>query len=127
MAEHAGLGSPLALGGRTSSCWPLPLALGERTSSVRSTLAAVAGGGYPRWRPRRGRVGQRGRDSMVVHVTIHAGVSCPHEWTTFESSWTLLIRPVWTLVRLEQRLGTGMTHFVSSWTEMPQAHKFEDR
>jgi hypothetical protein len=30
-------------------------------------------------------------------------------------------------VRSEQRLGTRMTHFVSSWTGMTQQHNFEDR
>jgi hypothetical protein len=74
---------------------------------------------------------RRGGPSAVNlrQVNDHVGVSCQHKWTSvtqFESSWTLL-RPVWTLVRPEQRLGTGMTHFLSLWTGMTQAHKFEDR
>jgi hypothetical protein len=30
-------------------------------------------------------------------------------------------------VRPEQLLGTSVTHFMSSWTDMTQQHKFEDR
>jgi hypothetical protein len=30
-------------------------------------------------------------------------------------------------VRPEQRLGTGMTHFLSLWTGMTHVRKFEDR
>jgi hypothetical protein len=36
-------------------------------------------------------------------------------------------RPIWTLVTPEQRLGTEMTHFLSSWTGMTKTHKFKDR
>jgi hypothetical protein len=36
-------------------------------------------------------------------------------------------RPVWTCSGPEHRLGTSVTHFVSSWTGLTQQHKFEVR
>jgi hypothetical protein len=35
--------------------------------------------------------------------------------------------PFGPVVRHKQRLLTSVAHFVSSWTDMTQQHKFEDR
>jgi hypothetical protein len=48
----------------------------------------------------------------------------PHKHAT--SSWGTSPDPFGPAVRPEQRLGTGMTYFVSLWTGMTQQHKFED-
>jgi hypothetical protein len=56
---------------------------------------------------------------LVVTLAFHVSTNdllCCH--------WNLM-RPVWTLVRPEQCLGIGVTHFLSSWTEITQTHKFE--
>jgi hypothetical protein len=49
----------------------------------------------------------------------------PHEHVT--SSWVTGLDLFGSAMRPEQRLETEMTHFLSSWTGMTQAYKFEDR
>jgi hypothetical protein len=69
--------------------------------------------------------------TRVVGLTIDCLLDWPFHVTSPTWRTTLAIitvlDPFGPVVRPEQRLGTSVTHFVSSWTGMTQEDKFEDR